>query len=264
MFNLQHILYMVISFALSGVFLYLGKKYIKKDEHHDKIIRFLAVITVLIHISCLWVDFFTNKGVAEIQDNMIFPIYPCNIIMWLLVIVSAMRRRGGVIYRLLAEFVCIGGTVCGFVGIVLNANFDNTPTLADYDILKGMLSHSTMLLGCLWLGISAGIVKIRMRNMVSTVVGLLIFLVDGLIVNHLFAVTGIDETCNSMYLQEPPFESMPWLTTGFMGIAGVTVVFLLAVGFEKFVLKKKWKEIFTLSNILGDDIIKPKSTPSEE
>ena len=100
--------------------------------------------------------------------------------------------------------------------------------------------------------------------MVSTVVGLLIFLVDGLIVNHLFAVTGIDETCNSMYLQEPPFESMPWLTTGFMGIAGITVAFLLAVGFEKLVLKKKWKEIFTLSNILGDDIIKPKSTPSEE
>ena len=264
MFNLQHILYMVISFALTGVCLYLGKKYIKKAEHHDKIIRFLAVITVMIHISNLWVDFFQNDGVAQIEQNMIVPIYPCNIMMWLLVIVSAMRRRGGPVYRVLAEFTFLSGTVCGFIGILLNVNFDNTPTLADYDILKGMLSHSTMLLGCMWLGISAGFVKVRMRNLFSTVCGLLLFLLNGLFVNHLFAVTGIDAECNSMYLQKPPFESMPWLTTGFMGIAGVTVAFLLAVGFEKLVLHKKWKEIFTLSNILGEDIIKPKSAPSEE
>jgi vacuolar-type H+-ATPase subunit I/STV1 len=83
-----------------------------------------------------------------------------------------------------------------------------------------------------------------MRNIFSAVCGLLIFLLNGLFVNHLFAVTGIDENCNSMYLQNPPFESMPWLTTAFMGIAGVTLAFLLGVIFERVVLHKKWKEIF--------------------
>jgi hypothetical protein len=262
MFNLQHILYMVISFGLSGVLVFFGKKYIKTDAGHDKIIRFLAVITVLIHISTLWVDFFLNAGVVEVEDNMLIPIYPCNVIMWMLVIVSAMRRRGGVVYRILSEFTCLGGIVCGFIGIFLNANFDSNPTLADYDILKGMLSHSTMLLGCIWL-LSAGIVKIRMRNVLSAVCGLLVFLFDGLAVNSLFAKYGIEE-CNSMYLLEPPFESMPWLTTVVMGIAGVSVAIILATVYEKLVLKKKWTDIFSLSSILGDDIIKQKDTATVE
>lgn len=262
MFNLQHILYMAISFGMSGVLVFLGTKYIKTDAGHDRVIRFLAVITVLIHISTLWVDFFSNSGVAEIEDNMLIPIYPCNVIMWMLVVVSAMRRRGGVVYRILSEFTCLGGIVCGFVGIFLNANFDSNPTLADYGILKGMLSHSTMLLGCIWL-LSAGIVRIRMRNVLSTVCGLLFFLLDGFIVNSLFAKYGIEE-CNSMYLLEPPFASMPWLTTVVMGIAGVSVAIILATLYEKLVLKKRWADIFSLSSILGDDIIKPKDTPTVE
>ena len=262
MFNLQHILYMAISFGMSGVLVFLGTKYIKTDAGHDRVIRFLAVITVLIHISTLWVDFFSNSGVAEIEDNMLIPIYPCNVIMWMLVVVSAMRRRGGVVYRILSEFTCLGGIVCGFIGIFLNANFDSNPTLADYDILKGMLSHSTMLLGCIWL-LSAGIVRIRMSNVLSTVCGLLFFLLDGFIVNSLFAKYGIEE-CNSMYLLEPPFASMPWLTTVVMGIAGVSVAVILATVYEKLVLKKRWADIFSLSSILGDDIIKPKDTPTVE
>ncbi len=256
MFNLQHILYMVVAFAISGVLLWLGKKYLKTDHGKNLAVRACAWVTVLIHISDLWIDFLKYAGAVEIPDNVLFLIYPCNICMWLLVLVSCMPRNN-VVYRLLSEFTCLGGTVCGIIGLVFNTNFDNNPTLLDYSVLKGLLSHSTMILGCIFLGVS-GLVKIRVRNVLSVVTGLLLFLAVGFTVNSTFAKYGIED-CNAMYLQEPPFESMPWLNTAVMGVAGVLVALTFTVLFEKLVLRKKWKEIFTLSSFLGEDIIKPKT-----
>ena len=152
--------------------------------------------------------------------------------------------------------------MCGIIGLVFNANFDSNPTLLDYSVLKGLLSHSTMILGTLFLGVS-GLVKIRVRNVLSVVSGLLLFLLIGLGINAIFAKFGIED-CNAMYLQEPPFASMPWLNTAVMGVAGVAVAFIFTVLFEKLALKKKWKEIFTLSALLGDDIIKPKADEINE
>ncbi|MBR3681230.1 MAG: YwaF family protein [Clostridia bacterium] len=261
MFTLQHILYMVVAFAVTGVLLWLGKRYLKTDEGKNLAVRWCAWITVLIHISDLWVDFLKNAGAVEIPDNVLFLIYPCNICMWLLVLVSCMPRNN-VLYRILSEFTCLGGTVCGIIGLVFNANFDSNPTLLDYSVLKGLLSHSTMILGTLFLGVS-GLVKIRVRNVLSVVSGLLLFLLIGLGINAIFAKFGIED-CNAMYLQEPPFASMPWLNTAVMGVAGVAVAFIFTVLFEKLALKKKWKEIFTLSALLGDDIIKPKADEINE
>ena len=147
--------------------------------------------------------------------------------------------------------------MCGVIGLVFNTNFDNNPTLLDYSVLKGLLSHSTMILGTLFLGVS-GLVKVRMRNITSVITGLLLFLVIGMSVNGIFEKFGIED-CNAMFLEEPPFASMPWLNTVVMGVAGVVVAFTFVVLFERLALKKEWKEIFTLSAILGDDIIKPKT-----
>ena len=245
MFGLTHILYLLISFALSALLIFLGKRFIKTEDGHNRAIRIVAIITVLIHISPLWVDFLKN-GSAEVESVMIFPIHPCNVCMWLLVIATALKRRG-VVYRLVSEYACLGGTVCGIIGLVFNENFGNNPTLADWDIFKGMLSHSTMILGAIYLGVS-GLAKIRFRNIVSVTAGLALFLVDGLIINGIYALAGLDP-CNSMYLVEPPFANMPWLTTPVIGLAALVVITVFASLYEKLVYKKKWKEIFTLKNL---------------
>ncbi len=255
MFNLEHILYMFDAFFITGIVIWIAKNHLKTEDSKMRLIRFCALITVLIHISDLWLDFLNNEGSTYIPANVLFLIYPCNICMWLLVLVSVMPRNN-VIFRLISEFVCLGGTVCGTIGLVFNTNFDNNPTLLDYSVFKGLLSHSTMILGCILLG-ALGIVKIRVRNVLSVVTGLLIFLVIGLGVNSIFTKFGVPD-CNAMYLQEPPFSSMPWLNTTVMGIAGVLVAFAFTVLFEKLALKKKWKEIFTLSAFLGENILKPK------
>lgn len=250
MFGTTHILYLVISFALTGGIITLGKLFIKTDEGHNRLIKLFAILTVIIHMSPLWVDYLTT-GRAEVEAPMIFAIYPCNICMWLLLLSSFIKREG-ILYRLLSEFTCLGGTVCGIIGLVFNENFGSNPTLLDYGVLKGMLSHSTMVLGCIYLGAS-GLVKIRLRNTLSVVAGLVWFIINGLAINGIYAHFGLDSP-NSMYLQKPPFEALPWINTVVIGIAAVVVVIAFTTLFEKLVLKKKWKEIFTLSNLCGYEI----------
>jgi hypothetical protein len=105
---------------------------------------------------------------------------------------------------MLGEFCFLIGSVCGTLGVVLNFNFDNTPTLADYDVLKGMLSHSTMLFGCLYLYIG-GFVRIRMFNFVSVIAGLSCFIVCGAFTNDIYHHFGM-EPPDGMWLHSNPLN----------------------------------------------------------
>ena len=217
-------------------------KRLATEEKKYNALRFYAIITVIIHYSSLWVDFFSS-GAAEVESVMLLPIYPCNIIMWLLVVSAFAKNRDTVVYRMLTEFTFLGGVVCGFIGILLNENYDANPTLLDYDVLKGLISHSTMIIGCAYLAVS-GIVKIRVKNVFSVVAGLLLFLVDGTIINALYALFGLDP-CNSMYLLEAPFDNIPWLITPVMGLMGVTLAFLITVLYEQIFLPEdqRWYKL---------------------
>lgn len=236
MFDTGHISYMVVSAILSGIILYLMCRFLKTEERKTAGLKFFAVITVIIHYSSLWVDYLRDNA-AEIESPMLFPIYPCNVCMWLLVIVAFMKNKNSTVFRLLSEFLVLGGTVCGSIGIILNENYDSTPSLLDYDVLKGLLSHSTMLIGIIYL-LASGFVKIRVKNVISVVAGLMIFFVDGVVINSLYSIFGL-EPCNSMYLLEAPFPDMPWLITPVMGIMGVAVAFAITATYEQLALPKE-------------------------
>ena len=236
MFDIGHISYIVVSAILSAAILYLMCKYLKTEDKKTAGLKFFAVITVIIHYSSLWVDYLRDNA-AEIESPMLFPIYPCNVCMWLLVIVAFMKNKNGTVFRVLSEFLVLGGTVCGSIGIILNENYDSTPNLLDYDVLKGLLSHSTMLIGIIYL-LVAGFVKIRVKNIISVITGLMIFFVDGVIINTLYALCGL-EPCNSMYLLEAPFPDMPWLITPVMGLMGVLVAFIITAAYEQIALPKE-------------------------
>ena len=236
MFSLTHILYMIISALITAGLLTFFYFKIKDDAHKTIVLKFFAIITVVLHFSSLWVDFF-KEGEAVIREEMLFPIHPCNVCMWLILICAFIKNRSTKFYRILSEFCFLGGTVCGIIGILLNTNFDNNPTLLDYDVLKGLLSHSTMIVATLYLLVS-GFVKIRIHATFSAVCGLLLFVVDGFIINTLYSIFNI-EACNSMYLIEAPFPDMPWLNAWVMGLMGVTLAFLICAVYEQIFLKKE-------------------------
>lgn len=235
MFNTQHILYILISGIVTALLLMLSAKYAKTDEPKNRILKFFAVATVVIHYSNLWVDYFTTGG-ATIENNQILPVYPCNVVMWMLLIASLLENKKRLLFQLLSEFCFYGGTICGVIGIVLNANFDNTPTLADYDILKGMLSHSTMLFGCLYM-LVGGYVKIRVFNAVSVTAGLATFVLCGMGVNALYEFFGM-EAPDGMWLRSNPYFNLSPMV---LGIVFVIILFgVLALWELRLPVEKRW------------------------
>ena len=236
MFNTAHILYMVISAVITATLLVLAGLFVKEEKYKKFILKVIAIVTVALHFSDIYVDFFTTGSVI-VSEPHILPIHPCNVVMWLLLICAFLKNYESNVAKVLLDFTFYAGIVCGIFGIVLNVNYGNNPTLADWGILKGMLSHSTMLLGCIYI-LVAKFIKIRVTNCITCFLGLWIFIIDGLIINWLYLMFGLGE-CNSMYLQSSPIESLPWLSPWIMGIAGLVLIFGITALVERFALKKE-------------------------
>lgn len=241
LFDLTHNLYMLVSAFLTAGLLALAYFFVKSEAGKERVLKAAAILTVAIHFSSLWVDFFTT-GEAKAQASMLLPIHPCNVCMWLLLVTACKKNRTGAAYTILSEFTFWAGVVCGCIGILLNENYAANPDLRDYEILKGMLSHSTMVFGALYL-LVGGFVKLRVFNTLSVVCGLLLFILDGAIVNALYHAFGLSP-CNSMYLQENPFPELPWLSSFVMGLAAVALVFAITALYEQvaFPKEERWYE----------------------
>lgn len=234
MFNLQHILYMVISFILTAVLLVVCELKVKNQEKKNSILTFSAIITVAIHYSNVWVDYFTSGGTSTVDKTHILPIYPCNVVMWMLLICALIKNKNSVIFRLLSDFCFFGGIVCGIIGIMFNANFDSNPTLLDYSVLKGMLSHSTMLFGCIYLMVG-GYVKIGVFNALSVTFGLSTFVIIGLITNKLYSIFNMTVPDGMFLLSNPYFNLSPMI----LGIFAIIIMFIILALYEQHLPKEQ-------------------------
>lgn len=253
LFDLGHSLYMFISVLTTVALLVLAYFFIKDQKHKDIFLKAWAISTVIIHYSVIYVNFLKD-GTKEIGENMMFAIHPCNVCMWLLLIVSFVKKKDTLAYRILAEFTCWAGTICGIIGIVLNENYVGSG-LEDYEAFKGLVSHSTMILGAIYL-LVGGYIRIRVFNVLSVVSGLLLFIINGTAINTIYKVFDRGEP-NSMYLQEPPFPDMPWFNTLFIGVIAVLVCFITTAIYEQIALprEERW---YTRLKQLFDKRIKQK------
>lgn len=219
----QLLIYSIIVIAMIVLGLIIFHKKITKEETKDRILKFIAIITVFLHYSSLWVDYFT-KGSAEVENTMLLPIYPCNICMWLLLIFAFLKNKNKFFYKTIGEFLAIPGTICGLIGLCANQIFLSNPDFLDYDSLKGLLSHTTMIFGTLFI-LTQGYVKIRaISTTISTVFGLILFIIDGAIVNGIFAIFNLPSV-NSMYMLEFPVD-IAGLNFISLGIMGIIVMFI--------------------------------------
>ena len=177
---------------------------------------------------------------------MFLPIYPCNVAMWLLVISAFCKNKKSKIFAYLGEFTFYLGVVGGIVGILFNEIYSSNPNLLDYGVLKGLLSHSTMLFGCIYL-LVGGYIKIRVKNVVSVFLGLLLLLVDGGIIIGIHRLANL-EPPNSMYLLNSPFAGLPWINTATIGIASLMLVFTITTIVEQLTLKREERWYMQLRN----------------
>ena len=235
LFDKNHILIMVAIFLTVLIGEILSYFFIKDEKKKKIILRIFAILTVVIHYSSLYVDFL-KTGSAEVESVMLFPIYPCNVAMWLLLIVSFMKEDSK-IYKIMAEFTFYLGIVGGIVGILFNEIYAGTPNLADYDVLKGFLSHGTLIFGAIYLLVGK-FIKIRVHNVLSVFIGMLFLLVDGGIIIGIYKLCKLDAP-NAMYLLNLPFENLPWLNTWTIGVAAVLLTFAITAIYEQFAINKE-------------------------
>ena len=243
LFDLTHILFFSISFILIAVLEIILYKYAHEQKYKNLILKIAALLTVIIHYSSLMYDYLTTKS-ARIEENMIFMVYPCNVGMWCLMLCAFIENKNTKFYSILSEFTFCLGIVGGIIGIVFNENYSNTPTLADYHILKGLLSHVTMLFGAIYLKVGSYI-KIRIHNILSVALGYVFMLSNALAIILIEKAFEIDPS-NPMYLREVPYEAYPWINIWTMGLAGFILLLTIVTIYEIIFVKKEERWYYIL------------------
>ena len=222
LFDGPHIAYIAISLSVTVLLLWLAARFIKKQKYKDIFLKTFAWATLFLHISPLWVAFLSgNQAVAA--DNVLFPIYFCNFSMYLLVVVAIWGNKQTKFFGYMSTVVAYAGMFGALISLFYPEYYIHGGSIFDWDILKSMLSHSTMLIGCLYLFVG-GYFKINKFNVVVYSIGLLFFGAVGLIVNWTFAAAGLNAP-NAMYLQHPPIEDVPFLNVYVIAALMVILVF---------------------------------------
>lgn len=246
-----HTLYTVISFFVIALSLILCNKYVKDDKYKDRVLKISASLVVIIHYSRLYVDYFST-GSASVDSSMLLPVFPCHLAMWSLFLI-AFKKRDNKFFKILMEITFYIGVVGGILGEVLNDSYINTPNLGDWDVLSGLLSHTVMTFGCLYL-LVGGYIKISMKNTISVAIGIAFLAVYGLFVIGLFSIFRLDPP-NTMYLLEKPYPEFPWINTYTIAIAGVSAAYLITSTYELIAFDKedRWYNKLKNKNLSNDN-----------
>jgi len=122
-----------------------------------------------------------------------------------------------------------------------NVDFVRNPTLADFDVTKGIVSHATLLFNVLLLPIF-GRVKVNVkRNITNILISILMMLVIGLYCNLVFHTLVSEEMAyevNSMFLIHSPFAGIEFLTYPIIALIAIPLYFGLFLLCDLFAHKK--------------------------
>lgn len=238
----------LLSWALILSLLYVFKKRIKKEKTKDITLIVISFVNLLFHLSSVLYHLIKDNRLY-FETNMYLPVYPCNVSMRMLIFLSLMiliRKKNTKIFKTIAEFTFYLGTFGGFIGLAFNINYLRNPDLANYDILKGLLSHVTLILGSMYL-LTMGYMKIRVvSNMISGFVGVVILLISGLYSNWMIKLLNEGE-CNSMFLLYPPIPEAPYINTFTLMLTGLVLLFLFSYVVESITVPKEERSLYHLT-----------------
>lgn len=247
LYGSEHIWYICLSLPIAIGLAFLGKL-IKSDKWQKLYIFFFALITVILHLSILWVDFFKNDGTVVIGRDILFPAYFCNFIMNLeLIFVMELHFKN--------RFMNSALTFCAYGGIFgsLITLFTNAPSIHTWGYFQSALSHSTMLVTSL-LFFTCGYEKVNVFNLIPVSFGLIISGLTGGFVELIYFIMGKGPV-NAMYLMHGPsgFEKI----NGFVfALLFVIVIFAFAAIYEA-IAKRKDKSKMWYRNIKDINLYLP-------
>ena len=230
--------------ALIAIGLWLIKKYVTKESTKNLILVVAAVFTIVFHYSTFGFKLLTGGNAMEyLSDtpNLILPIYPCNVVMWSALIFALLKNKHSKLGAFFADYLFWFGIVSTLVGMFANVDFINNPTLADYENVKSIAAHATLLFNVLLLPIF-GYIKIDVkRNITNIIISIFVMAVLGCYCNlvfHALVSEAMAYEVNSMFLIHSPFEGLDFLTYPVISLIAVPIYFTVFVICDLYAHKK--------------------------
>lgn len=236
----DHIIYIIASLCTVTVILLFAHR-IKREKYKNLFLFIVAFCCLGFHISTIYTSFFNNGGYGTAADNQLFPIYFCNYMMDLLIVISLWPNKKSMFFRNLSAFVAYGGAFGALITV-----FATDPGFGNWPTLQSAFSHSCLLLGSLYLFVG-GYVKINVYNLVPYSFGLLSCGFVGGLVELIFYLGGL-ESPNAMYLVHGPKE-LPAFKWWMFVISMLAIIFLFTALWEHFTRKKEERWFHSNENL---------------
>jgi hypothetical protein len=226
LFDWIHIAYIVISLSVTIMLLVLGKRHLKSQFQKDLFLKVFALLTFFIHISIMWYDFL-KQGFAYAPNHVLFPIYFCNLSMYLLLIVAYYGNKNTSFFKILAITTAYAGTFGALISLFYPTYYIGSSSMFEWGVFKSLMSHSTMLVGSLWL-IIGQYFKIEKNHAVVYFGGLLFYGAIGVFVNQLYRIFELGDP-NAMYLSHPPLTEVPILNAYTISFLMVLFIYIFTL-----------------------------------
>ena len=191
------------------------------------------MITILLHYSTLIYRLITgNDAIGYVQEtpNLILPIYPCNLVMWLALVFAFLKNKRSKFGAFLADYLFWFGIISTLVGMFANIDFINNPTLLDYENFKSITAHATLLFNVLLLPFFGHIKTDTKRHIKNIVLSILMMAAVGAYCNliyHALVSESAAYDINSMFLIHSPFEGLDFLTYPVIALIAIPIYLAL-------------------------------------
>ena len=215
--------------------LWLVKKCVKRARTQNIILCVAAVFTILFHYSSFIYKLISGGNAIEYlseNPNLILPIYPCNVVMWTALLFALLKNKKSGLGIFLADYLFWFGLISTLVGMFANVDFINNPTLADYENIKSISAHATLLFNVLLLPLFGHIRIDVKRNIKSIIFSIFVMAAIGCYCNLIFYALASEAAAydiNSMFLIHSPFEGVEFLTYPVISLIAVPIYFTVFV-----------------------------------
>ena len=233
-----------ILIALIALGLWLIKKYVKSERAKNIILIAAAIFTVIFHYSSFIFRLLSGQDALKYLSetpNLILPIYPCNVVMWSALIFALLKNKKSRFGQFLSDYLFWFGIVSTLVGMFANVDFIRNPTLADYENVKSIAAHATLLFNILLLPFF-GYVKVNVkRNITNILLSIFVMGAVGCYCNLVFGALASEAVAydvNSMFLIHSPFDGFEFLTYPVIALIAVPIYFAVFVVCDLCVHKK--------------------------
>ncbi len=228
LFDGFHLTYILVSTIITVLLLYIPFKYIKKQDSKNLYLNILGWVTIISHMAIMWYDFLAH-GEAHADSSILFPIYFCNVMMYMLLVCAAMNKKDTKIFKIVATITAYGGIIGATISLIYPDYYLTGQSNLDFGIWKSMISHSFLFIGSMWLFLG-GYVKPRLANVIWYNVGLVCIAIMAYTTNFLWAIF-LNLDANAMWSHHPAIEGT--IFNGYvMGILSILLVGLVGLLFE--------------------------------